>query len=102
MDDLRHAVQRVRALDGWVVLPEHMHAVWTLPEGDDDFPRRWRAIKDLFSCRLDPLESLSGSRSSQGGGGYGSAAIGSTPSAMTGISTGISSIFISIPSSMDT
>jgi putative transposase len=69
--DLRHAVQRVRALapfriDAWVVLPDHMHAVWTLPEGDADFPRRWRAIKDLFSRRLDPLERVSGSRASQG------------------------------------
>jgi putative transposase len=54
---LRHAVRRVRALapfgiDAWVVLPDHMHAVWTLPEGDSDFPRRWRAIEDLFSRRM--------------------------------------------------
>ena len=69
--DLRHAVRRVRALapfriHAWVVLPDHMHAVWTLPDGDDDFPRRWRAIKDLFSRRLDPLERVSASRVCQG------------------------------------
>ena len=69
--DLSRAVRRVRALapfgiDAWVVLPDHMHAVWTLPEGDSDFPRRWRAIKDLFSRRIDPRESLSASRSFQG------------------------------------
>jgi putative transposase len=27
------------------VLPEHLHAVWTLPEGDADYSGRWRAIK---------------------------------------------------------
>jgi putative transposase len=32
-----------------VVLPDHLHAVWTLPEGDDDFPTRWRLIKSCFS-----------------------------------------------------
>ena len=69
--DLRHAVRRARALapfriDAWVVLPDHMHAVWTLPEDDDDFPRRWRVIKDLFSRRLNPDETLSRSRALQG------------------------------------
>jgi len=69
--DLRHAVRRARVLapfriDAWLVLPDHMHAIWTLPEGDDDFPRRWRVIKDLFSRRLDPLEKISRSRASQG------------------------------------
>jgi len=71
VEELRHAVRRVRALapfgiDAWVVLPDHMHAVWTLPEGDSDFPRRWRAIKDLFSRRIGPRETVSASRSSQG------------------------------------
>jgi putative transposase len=68
--DLRYTVRRVRAvaafgIDAWVVLPDHIHAVWTLPEGDSDFPRRWRAIKDLFSRRIDPRETLSASRSFQ-------------------------------------
>ncbi len=69
--DLRHAVRRVRALtpfriDAWVVLAHHMHTIWTLPERDDDVLRRWRAIKDLFSRRLDPVEQVSVSRASQG------------------------------------
>ncbi|MGR9037125.1 MAG: REP-associated tyrosine transposase, partial [Gammaproteobacteria bacterium] len=39
---LREAVQRTKlakpfAIDVWVVLPEHMHAVWTLPPGDADY-----------------------------------------------------------------
>lgn len=32
-----------------VVLPDHLHAVWTLPEGDADYSRRWGAIKARFS-----------------------------------------------------
>ncbi len=39
---LREAVRRVRekrpfVVDAWVVLLEHMHMLWTLPEGDADF-----------------------------------------------------------------
>jgi len=34
--------------DALVVLPEHLHVLWTLPEGDADFPGRWRAIKSGF------------------------------------------------------
>ena len=26
-----------------VLLPEHLHCIWTLPPDDDDFPARWRA-----------------------------------------------------------
>jgi putative transposase len=36
-------------VDAWVVLPDHMHCMWTLPAGDLDFPVRWRAIKAGFS-----------------------------------------------------
>ena len=47
---LRDAVRRVHrdypfTIDAWVVLPEHMHCVWTLPPGDADYPLRWRLIK---------------------------------------------------------
>ncbi len=51
---LRNAVRAVRArhpfhIDAWVVLPDHMHCLWTLPPGDHDFPLRWQTIKALFS-----------------------------------------------------
>jgi putative transposase len=54
IDALRNAVRQVRVrapfhIDAWVVLPDHMHCLWTLPEGDADFPGRWRAIKTAFS-----------------------------------------------------
>jgi putative transposase len=54
---LRAAVHKVRRtapfhVDAWVVLPDHMHCLWTLPEGDADFPGRWWAIKTAFSRAL--------------------------------------------------
>src|SRR6266404_3383339 len=36
------------------VLPDHIHAVWALPEGDADFSTRWSLIKSGFSRGLDP------------------------------------------------
>lgn len=35
-----------------VVLPDHLHAIWRLPPGDDDFSTRWRLIKARFSRAL--------------------------------------------------
>ena len=57
IDRLRDAVRQTRAvmpfrIDAWVVMPDHMHCVWTLPEGDSDFPKRWHAIKASFSKSL--------------------------------------------------
>ena len=54
IDILREAVRVTRArrpfqIDAWVVLPDHMHAVWTLPEDDPNFSDRWVAIKARFS-----------------------------------------------------
>ena len=31
------------------VLPDHIHTIWSLPGGDDDYPARWRKIKGVFS-----------------------------------------------------
>ena len=36
-------------IDAWVILPDHMHAIWTLPAGDKDFSTRWGLIKAGFS-----------------------------------------------------
>ena len=53
IDVLREAYARTIAeqpvwSDAFVVLPDHLHAVWTLPEGDADFSNRWRKIKGNF------------------------------------------------------
>jgi len=41
-------------IDAFVLLPEHLHCIWTLPEGDNDFSTRWRLIKSRFTCGCDP------------------------------------------------
>lgn len=64
---LKAAFQRTRqdlpfAMPGYVVLPEHLHCLWRLPDDDDDFPTRWRLIKSRFSRSLPAGERRSRSR----------------------------------------
>ena len=61
---LRQSVREVKKrkpfhIDGWVVLPDHMHSIWTLPPADSDFSGRWREIKKGFSKALPEMERLS-------------------------------------------
>jgi REP-associated tyrosine transposase len=44
--------ERPFTIDAIVILPEHLHAILTLPQGDADFAGRWRRIKGHFSTRL--------------------------------------------------
>jgi len=51
---LRDAIQSVRLtrpfiIDGWVLLPDHLHCIWTLPPDDVDFSQRWSHIKHRVS-----------------------------------------------------
>jgi putative transposase len=51
---LREAFRKTRqrhpfTVDAIVILPDHIHAIWTMPEGDADFATRWRLIKSTFS-----------------------------------------------------
>ena len=53
---LRAAFRAVRArrpfeIDAIVLLPDHLHCIWTLPGGDTDYSTRWRQTKSLFSKR---------------------------------------------------
>ena len=41
--------ERPFQIDAIVILPEHLHTIWTLPAGDADYPGRWRAIKSAFT-----------------------------------------------------
>ena len=36
-------------LDAIVLLPDHLHAIWTLPSGDSEYPKRWGWIKKEFT-----------------------------------------------------
>ncbi len=58
VDVLRNAFRRVMIkrpfeIDAIVVLPDHLHCIWTLPEGDADFATRWRLIKTWFTKHCD-------------------------------------------------
>src|SRR5205823_10372650 len=71
IDALRDAVRRVRTrapfrFDAWLVLPAHMHCLWSLPEGDANFPGRWRAIKIAFAKSLPTVEPRSAAMTSRG------------------------------------
>jgi Transposase and inactivated derivatives len=64
IDLLRACVRAVRARrpfvsDAWVVLPDHLHAIWTLPPGDEDYSVRWMDIKRRFALALPRTEWLS-------------------------------------------
>ena len=64
IDVLRAAVEKTRrrypfVIDAIVVLPDHIHAVWTLPPGDADFSLRWRLIKSRFAQALPKQERIS-------------------------------------------
>ncbi len=71
IDSLRDAVRVTRVerpfeIIAWVVLPEHMHAIWTLPDGDADYSTRWAAIKARFSKSIAPDEFQNASRRAKG------------------------------------
>lgn len=48
--------------DAMVVLPDHIHAVWTLPDGDADFSVRWKKIKSTFTRHYPHPVSVSASK----------------------------------------
>jgi putative transposase len=57
---LREAFRMTRAelpyrVDAIVILPDHLHCIWTLPPNDSDFSTRWQRIKSRFSraCSSD-------------------------------------------------
>jgi putative transposase len=67
---LRQAFRYVRrhhpfAIDAIVILPDNLHAIWTLPEDDADFAMRWRLIKSEFSRGLSGGEPISASRAAK-------------------------------------
>ncbi|AFL74023.1 REP-associated tyrosine transposase [Thiocystis violascens] len=71
IDLLRRAFREVKdrhpfVINAIVVLPEHLHTVWTLPEGDSDYKTRWSLIKAGFSRRIPAGERRSDSRVKRG------------------------------------
>jgi len=61
---LRNAFRSVRddhafRVDAVVILPDHLHCIWTLPRGDSDFSTRWSLIKGTFSRSIKKGERAS-------------------------------------------
>ncbi|WP_133512670.1 REP-associated tyrosine transposase [Candidatus Thiosymbion oneisti] len=68
IDGLRQVLRKVKAdhpfaIDAVVVLPDHLHCIWTLPWGDSDYSTRWALIKAGFSRGLVPGEGEQSSES---------------------------------------
>ena len=56
VDLVRQAFRHVKAqrpftVNAMVVLPDHLHCIWTLPTADEDYPTRWRLIKTWVTKR---------------------------------------------------
>ena len=71
IDTLRNVTNNVKRqhpfkLDAMVVLPDHLHAIWTLPENDNDFKTRWMLIKSGFSQQIPKRERINKSREAKG------------------------------------
>ncbi len=67
IDVLRESVRKVRHshhvdIVAMVVLPDHLHAIWTLPPGDFNYPIRWSLIKAGFSRKMETGEPANSSR----------------------------------------
>jgi len=70
IEKLRHAIKTVKQrhpfkIDAIVIMPNHLHAVITLPVGDNDFAKRWMLIKASFSRQIPIGEEVSLSRASK-------------------------------------
>ena len=68
---LREVIKSVKGnhpfvIDAMVIMPDHLHAIWTLPEGDADFSTRWGLVKSGFSRGIPNDERISKSRCLKG------------------------------------
>ena len=71
IDGLRTAFSHVKRkhlfkIDTVGILPDHLHCIWTLPEGDSDFSMRWGLVKAHFSRQIAKGERISKSRTGRG------------------------------------
>lgn len=98
---LRESVREVRTrmpfeIEAWVALTDHMHAIWRLPEGDDDHSKRWGLIK-AASPSAAAFRDPARTGAMRASGNHGS---GNTRSAMTRTGGDIWTTCTSIRSSM--
>jgi REP element-mobilizing transposase RayT len=78
------------------VLPDHLHAIWTLPLDDQDYSLRWQLIKRNFSTGLPARAKQTNVKKASG-----SAYFGNIKSVTISIYNGMLITFITIRSNMD-
>ena len=92
------------AIDAWVLLPEHLQCIWTLPPGDTGYTTQWGIIKGGCSKQARKLfqrpDWINQSKAKHRRVRYGSDVFGNTRFAIRTISTGISTTIIGIRSSI--
>lgn len=64
---LRDCIRQVKTrhpfeINSIVILPDHIHTIWTLPENDSDYAKRWMLIKSSFSRALEKSEYINSAR----------------------------------------
>jgi putative transposase len=69
--ELRNAFTNARqrrpfSMDAIVILPDHLHCIWTLPPDDADYPARWHDVKARFAASLPAGEAICVSRARRG------------------------------------
>jgi putative transposase len=52
-------------MNGVVILPDHLHCIWTLPQADADFSTRWNLLKGYFSRHIVKGKRISTNRESR-------------------------------------
>ena len=71
IDDLQAVFEaapqrRPFTVEAIVILPDHLHCIWTLPSGDADFSTLWHDIKARFAAQIPRGERLSARRLKKG------------------------------------
>jgi putative transposase len=57
--------RRLSTIDAIVIMPDHLHAIWTLPLGDSDYSIRWRNIKRAFTATIPSVQRAKADASRQ-------------------------------------
>ncbi len=87
-------------MDAVVILPDHIHCIWTLPPDDADFSTRWNLLKGHFSRAIAKGEPISASRIGRRERGNGNGDFGNICCVIKTIGIGMSITSIGIRSNM--
>ena len=57
---LHHAIKTTQqsmpfTIEAWVLMPDHLHCIWSLPPGDNDYSKRWALIKRAVGQACKPI-----------------------------------------------